>query len=401
MSYLNGKSFNPAMNRRSLIAGVAGLGSAAILAGCSNGGNAAVGSAAAGSAAPAGAFKIGVIGPQTGDTATYGTAVANGAKLGAKDFSDDAYTFAAEVQDSVGDSEKAVTAFNTLVDNGMQALVGPTLTGESVAVAPEAESAEVFMITPSASSTDVTKDHTGVYQACFTDPNQGANAAKYAANKLADEKFAVLFQSDDAYSQTIAENFQKQAKELKLQLVDGDYSFTKDTATDFKNQLTTAQNAGATVVFAPIYYTPASILLKQASDMGYKFTLFGCDGMDGLLDVEGFDKALAEGVLLMTPFAADDPKNKDFVDAYTKEYGETPNQFAADAYDCVHAIAEALKAAGTAADADAATVREDLIKAFADLKLEGLTGNLTWNDKGEVEKDPTAYKIENGKYVEA
>lgn len=400
MSYLNGKSFNPAMNRRSLIAGVAGLGSAAILAGCSNN-SAASGSAAGSSSSAEGSFKIGVIGPQTGDTASYGKSVAQGAKLGAKDFSGSDYTFSANVQDSVGDPEKAVTAFNTLVDNGMQVLVGPTLTGESVAVAPEAEDAEVFMITPSASSTDVTKDHEGVFQACFTDPNQGINAAKYAASKLPNEKFAVLFQSDDAYSQTIAENFQKQGKELKLDIVDGDYSFTKDTQTEFKTQLTTAQGAGATVIFAPIYYTPASALLKQANDMGYKFTLFGCDGMDGLLGVEGFDTSLAEGVLLMTPFAADDPKNADFVEAYKKEYDATPDQFAADAYDCVHAISEALKAGDVAADADPADVRDALIKAFADLKIEGLTGTLTWNDKGEVEKDPTAYRIENGKYVAA
>ena len=399
MSYLNGKSFNPAMNRRSLIAGVAGLGSAAILAGCSNNGGSS--SAAGSAAASANGFKLGVIGPQTGDTASYGTSVANGAKLGAKDFSDKTYTFSADVQDSVGDPEKAVTAFNTLVDNGMQALVGPTLTGESVAVASEAEDAQVFMITPSATSTDVTKDHEGVYQVCFTDPNQGVNAAKLAADKLPDDKFAVLFQSDDAYSQTIAETFKKQAEKLKLQIVEGDYSFTKDTATDFKNQLTTAQGAGATVIFAPIYYTPASILLKQAADMGYKFTLFGCDGMDGLLGVEGFDTSLAEGVLLMTPFAADDPKNKDFVDGYKKKYNKTPDQFAADAYDCVHAISEALKAQDVAADADPADVRDALIEAFKDLKIEGLTGTLTWNEKGEVQKDPVVYKIQDGKYVQA
>ena len=399
MSYLNGKSFNPAMNRRSLIAGVAGLGSAAILAGCSNGGNAAGSGSGAASAAT---FKVGVIGPQTGDTASYGTSVANGATLGAKAFSDDTYTFQADVQDSVGDPEKSVTAFNTLVDNGMQALVGPTLTGEAVAVAPEAESAEVFMITPSASSTDVTADRTGVYQMCFTDPNQGANAAKFAAEKLADEKFAVFFQSDDAYSAGIAEAFKKQGAESKLQIVGDDLVFKKDTQTDFKVQLGKAKDAGATALFAPIYYTPASVLLKQANDMGYKFTLFGCDGMDGLLSVEGFDKSLAEGVLLMTPFAADDPKNADFVKAYQDAYdGATPDQFAADAYDCVHAIAEGLKAAGVAADADPADVRTGLMDAFKTLKVEGLTGNLSWNDKGEVQKDPTAYKIQDGKYVQA
>lgn len=404
MSSLTG-TFNPVLNRRSVIAGAAGLGAASILAGCSDGGNAADAGSAAGSAAAttSGAtFKIGAIGPLTGDAASYGTSVVNGTKLAAKDFSDDTYAFEAKGEDDVADGEKSVNAFNTLADWGMQVLVGPTTTGAAVAVAPEAEDAEIFMITPSASSTDVTADRTGVYQVCFTDPNQGVNAAKFLAEKYPDEQVAVFFQADDAYSSGIAEAFKKQAEESKLQLVGDDLTFKKDTQTDFSVQLNQAKEAGATLVFAPIYYTPASVLLTQASSMGYEFTLFGCDGMDGLLTaVEGFDTTLAEGVLLMTPFAADDEKNADFVAAYQDEYGEVPDQFAADAYDAVHAIHEALTAAGVAADADPAEVREALLEQFATLKIEGLTGNLSWNDKGEVQKDPTAYKIEGGKYVQA
>ena len=130
-------------------------------------------------------------------------------------------------------------------------------------------------------------------------------------------------------------------------------------------------------------------------------TLMGTDGMDGLLSVEGFDTSLAEGVLLMTPFSADDEKNADFVKAYKEEYDETPNQFAADAYDGVHAVVEALKEAGLGVDADPTEVAEKLPETMLKITVDGLTGKLSWNDKGQVQKDPTAYVITDGKYVQA
>ena len=155
------------------------------------------------------------------------------------------------------------------------------------------------------------------------------------------------------------------------------------------------------MIFAPIYYTPASVLLKNAKDMGYDVKMMGCDGMDGILGVEGFDTSLVEGLLLMTPFSADDEKNADFVNAYKDKYGDTPDQFAADAYDGVHAVAEALKEAGLGVDADPTEVAEKLPKAMLKITVDGLTGKLTWNDKGQVQKDPTAYVITDGKYVQA
>lgn len=395
MSYQS--AFNPAMNRRSLIAGVAGLGAAGILAGCSNG-DAPAGSAPAGEG---GSFKIGTIGPLTGDNASYGTSVSNGVALGAKDFSSDAYTFEVKAEDDVADPETSVNAFNSLLDWGMQALVGPTTTGASVAVAAEANDARVFMITPSASSEDVTTDKDCVFQVCFTDPNQGVNAAKFLAERYPDEKIAVFYRNDDAYSQGIAAAFTAQAAESKLQIVADNLTFTEDTQTDFKVQLTKAMDAGATMLFAPIYYTPASVLLTQASEMAYGVKVFGCDGMDGILGVENFDTALAEGVMLLTPFSADDEKNADFVKAYQDAYGEVPDQFAADAYDGVHALAEALKAAGVAADAPAEEACDAIAEAMLGVHIEGLTGKLSWNEQGQVQKEPAAYVIKDGKYVAA
>lgn len=396
MSCLTGKSFNPVMNRRSVIAGVAGLGAASILAGCSGegseGGSAAVNGAA---------FKIGSIGPLTGANASYGNSVCNGAELACKDFSTDELTFAHKSEDDVADGEKSVNAFNALADWGMQALVGPTTTGASIAVAEVAnQDPQVFMITPSASAPDVTANKTCVFQACFNDPNQGENAAKKLAEMFPDEKFVVFYNSGDTYSSGIRDAFVAKATELKLEVVDEE-SFKDDSATSFTNQLTKAKDKGATMIFAPIYYTPASVLLANAKEMGYGVKMMGCDGMDGILGVEGFDTALAEGLYLMTPFSADDEKNVDFVSAYKDAYGEVPDQFAADAYDSVHAVALALEEAGLGADADPAEVASKLPEAMTKITVEGLTGTLTWNDKGEVEKDPMVYVIQDGKYVAA
>lgn len=393
MSSLTG-TFNPVMNRRSVIASAAGLGAMSILAGCS-GGDAPAGSASADGAA---AFKIGTIGPLTGPAASYGNSVCNGAELGCKDFSTDEMPLVSKSEDDVADGEKSVNAFNSLLDWGMQALVGPTTTGAALAVAAEADATQTFMITPSASASDVPADKTCVFQACFTDPNQGTNAAVKMAEMFPDDKFVVFYNSGDTYSSGIRDAFVAKAEELKLDIVDEE-AFKDDSQTSFTNQLTTAKDKGATMIFAPIYYTPASVLLRNAADMGYEVKMIGCDGMDGILGVEGFDTALAEGLYLMTPFSADDPANAEFVEAYRAAYGETPDQFAADAYDCVHAIAMALSEAGLAVDADPVEVAEKLPEAMLNISVEGLTGTLTWNEKGEVEKDPLVYVIEEGKYV--
>ncbi len=392
MSSLTGMSFNPVMSRRSIIAGAAGLGAAGILAGCSSNGS---------GSSNGGEFKIGTIGPLTGAAASYGKSVTQGVALACKDFSTKSLKLTSKAQDDVADPEKSVTAFNDLADWGMQALVGPTTTGASVAVAKETtKDPKVFMITPSASSEDVTKGKSNVFQVCFTDPNQGVNAAKFLASKYPNEKFVVFYNAGDAYSSGIADAFKAQAKKSKLQIVDEE-TFKDDSSTSFTNQLTKAKQAGATMIFAPIYYTPASVLLKNANDMGYSVKMMGCDGMDGILDLEGFDTKLAEGLLLMTPFSADDEKNAKFVKAYKAKYGKTPDQFAADAYDGVHAVVEALKKAGLGSDAKAEEVADKLPAAMLKIEVDGLTGKLTWNKKGQVQKDPTAYVIKDGKYVQA
>ena len=347
-------------------------------------------------------IKVGGIGPITGAAATYGNAVKNAEELAVKEINaaNGSDVFDWKFEDDEHDAEKSVNAYNSLKDWGMQVLAGPVTTTPTLAVAAESVNDNMFVMTPSASAQTVIETGDNVYQICFTDPNQGVNAAKFLAQKYADEKFVLFYNSGDAYSSGIADSFKAQAAESKLEIVDEE-TFKDDSATSFTNQLTKAKQAGATMIFAPIYYTPASVLLKNAKDMGYDVKMMGCDGMDGILGVEGFDTSLAEGLLLMTPFSADDEKNADFVNAYKDKYGDTPDQFAADAYDGVHAVAEAVKEAGLGVDADPTEVAEKLSKAMLKITVDGLTGKLTWNDKGQVQKEPTAYVITDGKYVQA
>ena len=348
-------------------------------------------------------FTVGTSGPLTGDNAIYGMAVKQGVELAVNEInaSDSTIKFEFLSQDDEADGEKAVNAYNNMMDNGMQVLVGPTTTGASIAVADACYTDRTFMLTPSASSTDVTAGKDNVFQVCFTDPNQGVGAADYMAENFADAKIAVVYRNDDAYSQGIHDTFVKEATEKGMSVVYKG-TFTNDTATDFSVQLSGAQSAGADLVFMPIYYQPASIVLAQAKAMGYAPTFFGVDGMDGILTMEGFDPSLAEGLMLLTPFSATVPETQSFVEAYTAANdGVTPNQFAADAYDGVYIVKAALEQAGCTADMSNEEICDALVSAITSLKFTGLTGtDMSWNAEGQVSKAPTAYVVKDGQYVE-
>ena len=346
-------------------------------------------------------FVLGSCGPLTGSAAIYGQAVVNGAELAVEEInaSDSTVKFTFLKQDDEADGEKALNAYNTMMDEGMQVLVGPTTTGASLTVSDQTNADRTFMLTPSASSPDVTKDKDNVFQVCFTDPNQGTGAADYIAENMTGAKVAVIYRNDDAYSQGIRDTFVKEAGDKGLSVV-YEGTFTNDSASDFSVQLAGAQNAGADLVFLPIYYQPASIIFSQAKAMGYAPTFFGVDGMDGILTMPGFDASLAEGLMLMTPFSATDEANQAFVDAYTAAYGTEPNQFAADAYDGVYIVKAALEAAGCTADMSNEEICDALVSAMTSLKFTGLTGtDMTWNAEGQVSKAPTAYVVKDGQYV--
>ena len=349
-------------------------------------------------------FKIGGIGSITGGAAVYGQAVMNASQMAADDINAaggiNGYQIEFNFQDDEHDAEKSVNAYNTLKDWGMQMLLGTVTSTPCTAVEGEASNDNMFLLTPSGSAVEsISGDN--AFRVCFSDPNQGTASAQYIGeNKLA-EKVAVIYNSSDVYSTGIYNNFVTESANQPFEIVSAE-AFTEDSKTDFSVQLQKAKDAGADMVFLPIYYTEASLILTQAAGMDYAPTFFGCDGLDGLLAVEGFDTSLAEGVMLLTPFAADadDEQTKAFVSAYEEKYGETPIQFAADAYDGMYIIKTAAEKAGITPDMDASAICDALKAAMTEITYDGLTGSgMTWSADGEPNKEPKAVVIKDGAYT--
>ena len=348
-------------------------------------------------------FVIGGIGPSTGTAATYGTAVKNAAEMAVQEINDaggiNGVPVRFEWQDDENDAEKAVNAYNTLKDQGMQILMGTVTSQPCTAVVAKTNEDNMFQLTPSGTAVESIQ-FPNAFRVCFSDPNQGTAAAVYMAENFADSKIAVIYNSSDVYSSGIYENFAAEADAQGLEIVTAQ-AFTKDSATDFTVQLQKIKESGADLVFLPIYYEPAALILTQAENVGLDVQYFGCDGLDGVIGQLGGDADLAEGVMLLTPFAADaeDEKTQTFTQAYMDAYdGEVPNQFAADAYDAIYIIKAAIEHAGVTPDMSVSDICEALKTAMVEITYEGVTGTMTWTEDGEPAKEPKAMIIEDGAY---
>ena len=349
-------------------------------------------------------FKIGTSGPLTGAAAAYGDAVNKGAQIAVDEINAaggiNGTTIEFKMEDDEHDAEKAVNAYNNLKDWGMQILMGAVTSAPCIAIEAEASADNMFLITPSGTAVDCIKG-TNAFRICFSDPAQGLKSAEYIGlNNLA-SKVAIIYDSSDPYSAGICENFKAEAANQSFEVVATE-AFTADSKTDFKVQLQKAKDSGADLLFLPVYYQEASLILQQANDVGYAPKIFGCDGFDGLLDVENFDLSLTEGVMLLTPFAADaqDEATKKFVAAYAEKYNnEVPIQFAADAYDAIYVIKAAIEESGATADMSVSELCDAMSGAMSKITLKGLTGTITWDESGEPNKEPKAVVISDGAYT--
>ncbi len=346
-------------------------------------------------------LKIAHIGPTTGAAALYGLATLHGAEIAVQEINEAGGKYRIELinEDDEHNVEKVINAYNAALDAGAQMILGTTTSKPCEAAGALGYTDRVFFLTPSASSTAVIEDKDNVFQICFTDPNQGRASAQYIADHQLGTKIAVIYNNADVYSTGIRDTFVEEAAAKNLEIV-SESTFTDET-TDFTVQVADAQNAGAEIVFLPMYYTPASMILKTAADKAYAPIFFGVDGMDGILSVEGFDTSLAEGVMLLTPFVATskDEKVVSFVNKYQAAYNEIPIQFAADAYDGIYILVQAAEKAGITSDMSPEEACDLLIAAIQEITVDGITGSMTWDESGAVTKTPLAATIVNGEYV--
>ncbi len=366
-----------------------------MLAGCASGGT----------KADPNTIKIGMSGPLTGGAAVYGTAVEAGMKIAVAEIN-----AAAEANgglkiefksaDDEHDNEKALNAYNNLKDWGMQIFAGAVTTGPCLQIAPEAAADQIFMMTPSGSSDKIALTGSNIFQMCFTDPNQGASAAELVHKLNLGTTIGIIYDNSDDYSKGLMQGFKDKAAEYGMNIA-VETSFTSDNKSDLSTQITQCKDAGCDFVFLPFYAQEAAQVLTYAAKIGYAPTFFGCDGMDGILTIDGFDPALAEGLMMMTPFNADDAASASFVEQYKAMMnGETPNQFAADGYDVIYAIYNACLATGVNGETSAADACAKLTEFFAAYSFDGLTGTgMTWDANGMISKIPAAIVIKDGKYV--
>ena len=352
-------------------------------------------------------FKIGGIGPTTGAAAIYGSDVRDAIQIAVDEINEaggiNGYQIEYKFEDDEHNAEKSVNAYNTLKDWGMQMLVGCVTSAPTIAVSEKTYEDNMFMLTPSGTAVNCVQ-YDNAFRVCFSDPNQGSASAEYIAgnSSLKDSNIAIIYDSSTEYSAGIHDSFVSKASELGLNVV-ADTAFTTDSATDFTVQLQTAKDAGADLIFLPIYYNEASLILTQANTMGYAPTFFGCDGMDGILEVENFDTSLAEGLMLLTPFSATatDDLTVSFVSKFEEMTGHVPNQFGADAYDAVYAIKAVCEVQNITPDMSVSDICEAMKTGMVEVELDNVLTSpttLSWDASGEPNKDPRAVVITNGVY---
>lgn len=361
-------------------------------------------SAAASTSSENATFKVGGIGPTTGGAAVYGQAVKNAIQIAIDEINANGgfngYQVEYRFQDDEHDAEKSVNAYNALKDWGMQMLIGTVTSSPCIAVADMTKADNMFQITPSGSATECAANE-NVFRMCFSDPNQGIASAQYINDHNLATKVGILYDASDVYSSGITDKFRSEADGKNFEIV-AEEQFTADNKTDFSTQLTKMKNAGADLVFLPFYYSEAALVLNQANQMGYAPKFFGCDGMDGILTLENFDKSLAEGLMLLTPFSADaeDDLTKNFVSKYQSAHGEVPNQFAADGYDCAYTLKLALENANANPNMSTSELCDALKVAMTKINQRGLTGDsISWASNGEPNKTPKTVVIQNGAYT--
>ncbi|MFI3231675.1 MAG: ABC transporter substrate-binding protein [bacterium] len=372
-----------------------------LLVGCSNSDDGGGDSSSNSSSAET--FLIGGSGPLTGDYAQYGIAVKQGAQIAIDEINAiggvNGMLLEVKIEDDQADPANSPSAYATLYDSGMKVSLGGVTSGACLSAVAEAEKDGILVVTPTATLLEIVEP-ANVFRVCFNDPSQGTYAADFISKNNIASEVAILYDKSSDYSVGVTETFVDQAKDLGLDILT-QQAFTSQSNVDFSVQLEAVKASGAELLFLPIYYNEAALILTQADQIGLDVIFFGCDGVDGILQAIGESNVhLTENLMLLTPFAADssEPIVANFTASYQNSYNLTPDQFAADGYDAIYIIKEAIETAGIT-DMNDDDLDSKLIEAMTQIEVKGTTGTMTWSEDGEPIKDATAVIIKDGVYV--
>ncbi len=339
-------------------------------------------------------YFIGGTGPLTGDSKQYGVSVNNGASLAIEEINANGglngVKFTFEFLDDMATAAAASTGYDQLFDKGMQISIGSVTSDSCEAFASKAAKDKLFFMTPSASAANIIENRPTAFRVCFGDPDQGTLAAQELVAKY--KKIGAIYNNSDTYSSGIYDAFKAEMEKLGVSYAE--QSFDNENKKDFSTQVENLKDCD--VIFLPIYYTEAGLIAKACVNKGCTAALFGCDGLD---NIEGqIDSTVTNSIQYITPFDVNssDAKVSAFVSAYTQKYGVKPDQFAADGYDAVYAIFEAMKAAEiNDPSISMADLSEKVIAAITadSFSYTGVTGKMVWDESGACTKVPQIVKL--------
>lgn len=381
---------------------------AALLAGCGSSAqqSAAGGSTAAASSAasqdressPEGGdgktIKIGVYGPVTGGSAVYGEGAQNAITMAVEEINDGDSGYKIEivnggkVVDDGGDAKQAINAYNSLMKESPDAIVGSFFSSVTLPVAEQASKDNMLLLATGATNKDVTLKGPTIFRNCFIDPYQGKMAAQFAKEK-GWTKAAIIYAKDDDYSNGLKDAFIENAEVNGIEVVYVGECTTKDT--DFSSQTSQVVAKGADFLFYPAFLDTVPLLIGAARDAGFDGAVMGGDGWDGT-DTAGFEEKF-ENCYFTNHYSSEDtaPAVVNFVSKYTEKYGtESLNACAALYYDAIYMLVEAAKNSG-------ASDTFSLINGMTGMTFTGVGGTFTMDANGDPEKSVAINTFENGK----
>ena len=338
--------------------------------------------------------KIGVISIITGAGASYGEAITNGFKLARDEVNAKGdVDIDLKIEDSSGKAEQALSAAQKLINSErVVAILGPTLSTEMKVVAPEANASGVPIMGTSTTAKGITQIGKFVFRNSLPESQAIPASIGKAVRKYGIRKVALLYGNDDVFTKSGFDTMKDVAEKLKLNIVTIE-EFQKGQA-DFKAQLTKISSLKPDAVFCSALYEEGAVILSQARKMGLNVPFVGGNGFNSpkVIDIA---KGAAEGLIVATPWFAEknDPKVKAFVAKYEKAYGKKPDQFAAQAYDAFHIMANALKAAGSA---DRSKLRDALA---ATRNFQGVLGTFSFDAERDVVMEPNVLIVKGGKFA--
>jgi len=338
--------------------------------------------------------RIGVISIITGAGASYGEAITNGFKLALDEVNAKGdVSIDLKIEDSTGKAEQALSAAQKLINSDqVVAILGPTLSTEMKVVAPEANASGVPIMGTSTTAQGITQIGKFVFRNSLPESQAIPASVGKAVKKYNIKKVALLYGNDDVFTKSGFDTMKEVAEKLKLKIVTIE-TFQKGQA-DYKAQLTKIASLKPDAVFCSALYNEGGVILAQARKMGLKVPFVGGNGFNSPKVIEIAQDA-AEGLIVATPWFGErnDPKVRAFVAKYEKAYGKKPDQFAAQAYDAFHIMANALKAAGSA---DRSKLRDALAETR---NFQGVLGEFSFDAERDVVMAPNVLIVKGGKFT--